>query len=428
MIKLKQLLKKKFIRNVVIIATGTAGAQAINLLFAPIITRIYGPEAYGVLGVFMAVVNIIAPIAALTYPIAIVLPKEEKDAITIGKVSIYIAVFLSLITMCILFFFKETIVAILQIDDIAPFLFLIPVVILFSAFLQIIEQWLIRNKLFKIKAKVTFLQSLVMNIAKVGGGILTPVASVLVILAAIGNGLKGIMLLSSAVKVDNSIKEKFLSNKSDITSLKEMTIRYRDFPYFRAPQVLVDGITQNLPILMLTAFFGPAAAGFYSIGRTVLGVPSQLIGKAVGDVFYPRISDAANSGENLPKLIKKATLGLSIIGIIPFGIVIIFGPWLFSIVFGSEWDVAGEYARWIAIWAYFKFLNQPSIRALPVLSAQSFHLKFTMIILTIQSLSLALGYYWFKSDLVAIAFFACTGAILNIILIYWTIKISEKYV
>src|SRR5699024_5072075 len=145
-------------------------------------------------------------------------------------------------------------------------------------------------------------------------------------------------------------------------------------------------LSQNVPIFLLTSLVGPAAVGFYNIGRTVLALPSRLIGQSIGNVFYPRIARAANNGENLKKLIKKATLGLGAIGIIPFGTVVIFGPWLFEFVFGSGWDVAGEYARWIALNSYTVFMNKPSVRSMPVLSAQRFQLIFSIVRLIVRSL------------------------------------------
>src|SRR5699024_8145212 len=199
------------------------------------------------------------------------------------------------------------------------------------------------------------------------------------------------------------------------------------FPLYRAPQVFINAISESLPILLLTTFFGPASAGFYSIGRTVLTVPTQLIGKSVGDVFYPRISEAANKGESLPKLIKNATIGLSLIGLVPFGLIVIFGPWIFGFVFGTEWVTAGEYARWMALWMFFMFINRPSIKVLPVLSAQAFHLKFTIFTLVIRAAALAVGYYIFLSDLTAVAFFSVSGAILNICLVLITLKLSKEF-
>src|SRR5699024_2713804 len=196
-------------------------------------------------------------------------------------------------------------------------------------------------------------------------------------------------------------------------SIKKMMKKYSDFPKYRAPEQFLNATSNGLPVLMLAAFFGPASAGFYAIGRTVLSLPTQLIGKSVGDVFYPRISEAFNNREDVTSLIKKSTMALGGMGILPFGLVVAFGPALFSLVFGSSWEVAGEYARWIALWTFFGFMNRPSVRALPVLNAQRFHLFYTIIMLVIRLGVLAIGYYVYSSDIVAIAMFGVSGAILN---------------
>src|SRR5699024_7487860 len=161
-----------------------------------------------------------------------------------------------------------------------------------------------------------------------------------------------------------------------------------------------------------------------SIGRTVLSMPSRLIGKSVGDVFYPRIATAANNNENITKLIIKATLALGFVGILPYGLIIAFSAYVFSLVFGSEWIIAGENARWIALWLFFAFMNRPSVRSLPVLSAQRFHLIYTVFMLVTRLGVLALGYYIFASDIIAVALFGITGAILNFGLIAITLRIS----
>src|SRR5699024_9062559 len=106
-------------------------------------------------------------------------------------------------------------------------------------------------------------------------------------------------------------------------------------------------------------------------------------------------------GENVSRLITKATLALMGIGIVPFGLVIIFGPWLFEFVFGQGWDVAGEYARWIALTSFAVFMNKPAVRSMPVLSAQGIHLIYTIVILATRVLSLLIGFFVFKSDIVA---------------------------
>ena len=422
--KVLALRQRPFVRNVVIMASGTAAAQLISFVLTPVITRLYGPEAYGLMGVFMAIIQTIAPVAALTYPIAVVLPKRDEDAKGLMKLSWYISIGLAAAAGILLLLFNEPIAQIFQIGDVAPFLFLIPVVIIFSAFLQVTEQWLVRTKQFEIPAKASFLQSLLTQGSKAGIGLFFPAAAVLVVLTAAGNGVKALIMTlftnSTRAKSPNTVQEKG-------KSLRNLAKRYQDFPIFRAPQVLLNGMSQNIPVFVLSSFFGPAAAGFYSIGRTVLSLPIQLIGKSVGDVFYPRITEAGNNNENLTRLITKTTFALAAVGIIPFGTIVIAGPWLFSFVFGSDWVTAGEYARWMAVWVFTMFISLPSIKALPVLAAQAFHLKYTILMIIIRTGALLFGYYVFGNDVVAVAFFSISAAMLSLGLIVITLKISSKF-
>lgn len=422
--KIISIINKPFIRNVTVLATGTAAAQVIVLISAPFITRLYGPEAFGILGVFMAIAQIIISISALTYPIAIVLPRDDRNAKKIIRLSLYICFSIAMLTSFILVFFNEPVIKLLQLQEISSYLFLIPLIVILSGLMQVSEQWLIRTGQFGISAKVTFWQSSLINGSKIGIGLINPITSVLVVLDTLSSGFKAIMMMFFIRK--SNYKHRYDQNEPQL-SIIELAKKYKDFPLYRAPEVLINSVSQRVPILMLTTFFGPAAAGFYTLGNTVLQKPIQLIGKSVGDVFYPRISEAAKNEENLTNLIKKATLALAGIGIIPFGTIIIFGPWIFSFVFGTEWFVAGKYAQWIGIFLFCEFINKPSIKALPVLSAQLFHLNFTIITAIIRISVLALGYYLFSSDLVAIALFGVSSAILHITLILFVLKKSKVF-
>jgi len=404
--------------------TGTAAAQAIAMVLSPIITRLYGPESYGIMGTFMAIVTILTPIASLTYPIAIVLPKSSTEAKGLIHLSLITSLIIAGIFSFLLLAFDKTIINLFHLNKVGNFIYLIPVTIMCAGILQVIEQWLIRTKQFKVSAKATFIQALISQGSIVGIGFLYPFASILVVVQSLREGLKALLMILLVKKAN--IKSLFEVNDKKI-SKKSLLKKYNDFPLFRAPEVFLNGLSQSLPILMLTSFFGPASAGFYSISKTVLNLPTQLIGKSVGDVFYPRIAEAANNKEDLTGLIKKATISLAIIGIVPFGTIIIFGPWLFSVVFGSDWLNAGVYARWVALWTFFAFINQPSVRSLPVLSAQAFQLKYTIFMLITRVIMLGAGYFVFSSDKIAIALFGISGAILNLNLILITLKISKKF-
>lgn len=424
--KLVKLSEKPFIRNVLILTTGTAAAQAVTMALSPIITRLYGPDEFGLLGMFTAVVGIITPIAALTYPIAIVLPKSDKEAKGLIRLSLSASVFISLVVALLLTLFNQDIIRVFNLERISPYLYLIPIFILFTGLLEVTEQWLIRTKQFRLNANVSFYQAVILQSSKVGVGFFYPVAAMLITLTVFGQFLKTVMYIKSAKKSNYKHIYSEADNDENFPII-DLARKYKDFPVYRAPQSFIFALSQSLPILLLASFFGPISAGFYSLGRSVMGIPTSLIGKSIGDVFYPRISEAANNGENLTSLIKKTILVLAVVGIIPFGIVIVFGPSLFSLVFGLEWVKAGEYARWIALGLFFTFIYQPCIKVFPVLSLQAFHLKFTFITLLINMLALTTGYYMFSNDLIAITFLGISTAILNILLIILTLRLTKKF-
>lgn len=421
---IRKLIQSKFIRNVAIMATGAAGAQAVTMALSPVITRLYGPEAFGIMGTFTALTGIFISIAALTFPIAIVLPKKDSEAKGIIKLSLQITIIIAILVGLLLLFFNDLIIKLFNLEEIAIYLYLIPIVVVFAGLLQVTEQWLIRTNQFRINAKVNFFQSIIINGSKVGVGLVYPLASVLIVFQVISNGLRALMMIFFAKKSGYKPNEK---SEEEIKPSFYLFKKYKEFPVYRAPQVFLASLSESIPILLLTSFFGPAAAGFYSIGRTVLGLPANLIGKSIGDVFYPRISEASNTGENISRLIKKASFGLFAVGIIPFGTIIIFGPWLFDFVFGDGWHVAGDYARWIALAVFARFIGNPATKSMPVLSAQKIHLIYTVVLVITGAIALLIGFLAFNSDIVAVAFFGISSAILNICFLFITLYLSKRF-
>lgn len=420
--EIRSLIKSRLIRNVTLVASGTAGAQVITMAFSPFITRLYGPEAFGLLGIFTALVAVIYPVAALSYPIAIVLPKHDKEAKHLAFLSGLLAIGIALIVLAIILLGGDSLINLLKVQKISSFILLIPLIIVFTAWLQIAQQWLIRKKQFKTTARASVLQVLLLNSAKVGIGLYNPVAAVLIVLTTAGNAVHALLL-----SIENLRTYKHgVKNWPGFKVLKNTAKKYYDFPLYRSPQIFLNSFSQSLPVLMLTTFFGPAEAGFYALCKKMLSMPTQLIGKSVGDVFYPRITEAAHNGENMTRLILKATMILAAVGLIPFAIIVAFGPFLFQFVFGNEWIVAGEYARWIALWIYFAFLNRPSVAAIPSLSIQKFFLIYEIVSIISRALSLYIGFQFFDSDISALQIFSLTGVLLNIFLITAVVLFSTR--
>ncbi|MQT75613.1 MULTISPECIES: lipopolysaccharide biosynthesis protein [Pseudomonas] len=419
-----RLTKSGFVRNVAIVATGTAGAQAIAIAFAPIITRMYGPEVFGSMGTFIAILEIISPFAALSYPIAMVLPKNDSDAIALGKLSLSIALFTSLITAMILALFKEPIVNTFNLQMIEPYLILLPLTMFFSVSMAVAGQWTIRKKLFKLKARAAILQSLLVNTAKSGLGIINPTAIILIGMTSLGY-LIHTLLLWAGIKLAN--KETTYPDEHQYLpqnkyKLFEQLKIYKEFAYFRTPQIFLSSIGQSLPILMLANLFTPAAVGFYILARTVLFVPSNLIGSSVADVFYPKFVETIRNGDSGKNLLLKSCISLASVGAVPYITLIVCGPWLFSLIFGADWKEAGEYARWMSIWLFLVLITRPIIAAIPALSLQGLFLLFEGTALLVRAAAIMVGYFWIGTALSAVIAFSLSNLIIYAVLTIIVIK------
>lgn len=408
---LKSLLHNNFVRNVILIATGTASAQAITIAFSPLITRIYGPEAFGLLGTFTAIIAILAPITALTYPIGIVRPKTDDEGRAIAKLSVFLAILISLAAIVIIFAGGQFISKWFGLKDLAGYLLLVPVAMFFSVLQDVMQQWLIRKKQFKISARIAVSQSLIVNSAKVAAGLLYPFGGALIILSALGHALYAFQLWLGSRRW--STEEGWINKpQSKLPKLSSVANKHKDFALYRAPQVGVNALSQSVPVLLLASFFGPAVAGFYTLSRSVMAAPAELLGNSIGNVFFAQIAEAVNKGLNPRPFLFKATLGALGVALLPFSIVMIWGPGIFAFIFGSKWYEAGQYAQWVSVWLLFSLAARPVIATIPVLKMQGLFLLVELIFTIFKILGLLLGILVFKSAIYAVAFYSIISALL----------------
>lgn len=423
---IKNFAKSKFIRNVAVVATGTAAAQAISMAFAPIITRLYGPEAYGLMGIFTSVVGVLSTVAALGYPTAIVLQKSEADARRMANLSLCIGVGMALLTTIALAYFGKRFLNLLNAEVISAYIYLIPLAMLFSVITAVLGQWLIRENAFKLIARYRVLTAFLLSLVKSGFGFFYPTAMILIATNIIGGLLGTVLTFIGWTRLSKEQRPEKPHDSIQSKSMRQLASQYRDFPLLRTPQNLINALSQSLPVLLLSIYFGAGSAGQYSIAIIVLGVPASLVGGSVMSVFYPRITEAIHKGEDARALIIKATVGMALIGAIPYLIIIFMGPLIFSFVFGEEWRTAGEYARWLSAWLFLQYVNKPAVSAIPALRLQGGLLVYELFSTGTKVLALFLGFVFFEDDVSAVALFSMFGVVAYLWLIFWVIKHSHS--
>src|SRR5580658_3131205 len=89
--------KGSFLSHVATLVTGTAISQAITFAAMLVLTRLFAPDAFGLLAVFMTIVSLISVLGGARYELAIMLPEEDREA-----ANVFHAATLVLTGICIL--------------------------------------------------------------------------------------------------------------------------------------------------------------------------------------------------------------------------------------------------------------------------------------------------------------------------------------
>ena len=101
----KYLPTSEFSKNVITMLTGNMIAQLIPLLITPILSRLFSVEEFGVFALYSSIATFFMVVAAGRYETAILLPKEDRDAVNILALSFLILTGISLLLMIVVLVF-----------------------------------------------------------------------------------------------------------------------------------------------------------------------------------------------------------------------------------------------------------------------------------------------------------------------------------
>ena len=412
---ISRLKTSHFVRDVAMVGGGIAAGQAIAMVFMPFLTRLYSPEDFGIAAAFAAVISIITPIATMGYANAIVMPDSDEDAAAIIRLSVLLSLFITAIAFIAVYFGNVYLARWTGMESAPYMLYLIPLTLLAGAFLSVADQSAIRVGLFKAKARAYVESKFVTDISKLVGGMWAPSSMLLILLTIAGQLTNFMMQMLRVPRIGVlNVRDWF-----GTVGIRNAAISQRDFAIYRMPQSMLNAASVGLPTILLASLFSASAAGQYSLAVLVLGAPAMLLGQAVGEVFYPKITRAITSkSPEAYQFLLKVTVILLVVGIVPFGTVFVFGDYLFSLVFGTEWALAGSYSQWLSIWLLTSLVSGASTAALPALRLQRFLLIREIFAVIFRAAALYVGFYVFESDMVAIALFSFVGVLLSLSIVY----------
>lgn len=343
------------VRHISELMLGTLVGQAILILAAPLLTRLYTPSDYGVLATYSALVVILSVVVTLRYELALLLPRDPEEAEQLSSVSVMMVAALSLLTGALLWGLAYGLnLGILQ--SVKPYLgLLIPGIALYGAS-QILSFRRIRLQQFRVQAHSRWLLALAYVLTQLTGGLLK--------LGALGLMLGQVMGQLVALL---ALGWRWRPDMGAWRSAWLLLKRYWQFPVYSVPAALLNTLSQQLPLLLAASLYSLKEAGWLALGLRLIGTPVDLAGASIGQVYLGRASEYAHrSPAELRRLVWRTLRALFAIGILPTLLLMAFAPPLFALVFGSEWRTTGEYLQILAPLLLMRLMAAPIAQTLTI--------------------------------------------------------------
>ncbi len=381
--------ERGFLRSIVTLLTGATLAQLLPLLAAPLLTRLYGPEDFGLFAFYSGLMSNLAVVATGRYELAIVLPAEEDDAVHLLALSLLVAAAWTIALLIVGLLFGAPLAVWLGHPEIGPWLPLLAVTVGLAGTTQALTNWANRRRRDRLMSTSRFAQSGGMVTAQLSGG-------------AMGAGEEGLILgqltgqgIATLVLGWNLLITRFrLFRQVSWQKMVGLARQYHQFPAVNAVHAFVYAFQETGALWLLAHYGGPAALGFYGLTMRVLKTPVGLVGGVLGQVFYQRMAEVRNRGESLGPMLKRMAILLGTVALIPTLVLGLGGEWLFAHIFGPQWAEAGRYAQWLSPFVLLYFVASPLAMAPLVLGRQRAAFIFAVVGIVLYLGGLAMGLLW----------------------------------
>ncbi len=409
-----------FFRDILSVAMGSAGSQAIVILSSPILLRVYEPTELGIQAVCVSLL-FVSVVSSLRYNQAIPLPKDNDKARSIIDLTMVVVTLMAVLVGVVLWAFGDQIAGFTKTPTITEFLWLLPIIFLLGGTTEVFLNAALRMKRFKALGYAQVVQSGVQVIFQISVGLIDPSAKTLM-LGLVAGSLAAILVyvVNLGLARPKLGKMRLFSRPS---TLWKTAGEYRKFPLLAAPAALINAAAAQVMPILLAAFYSTNVVGWLVLAQRVVGLPITTIGYGVSQVFFQRAAEQQNQDQTqLLSLYRRAARTLFLIGLLPIGLLAVIAPYIVGLVFGQQWVHAGWYVTILAPMFLCQFAVSPLSQIVAVIGAQKIQLIWDITRFALVVGAIYLSAYAKLSADICVAIYGLVMSASYIYLYYLTIR------
>lgn len=353
-------------RGMATIAAGNLLGRVVGIIALPILTRLYGPESFGVLAVFTAMVAFLIPIATLRYAIAIPLPRTDAMAMNVLALAAAIIITLGTLMTLTLWLAAAPLFALFDMESVAPYWWLIVLGVLGGAVYELFSMWATRKRDYPLIARTHILQAVSGALTKLAFGFFSPAPS----------GLMAGQILNQSGGIVSLAKRFYADAKRNLGQISRKRMElvagiYVGLPKFRLPSQFILIFSQQAPLLFVASFYGMAVAGQLAIAKTLVTLPINLLSGSLTKAAYGEIASIKrDKPQQIKQILKTLVAKLFLLAAAASALVFFLAPPLVPAILGGQWQQAGQFASYLAIYIVAAIIAVPMTAFVNVFNRQ----------------------------------------------------------
>ncbi|MEM7514150.1 MAG: oligosaccharide flippase family protein, partial [Bacteroidota bacterium] len=253
-LKLPDWINTSIWKHILTLVSGSGLAQVITLFSLPILTRLYQPEEFGILAVFLAALAVMTVAINGGYDMALMLPEKDEEARRILLLCIQVALIGSLVWGIFSSIFSKYFLTLLDTERMAPWHHMLAGSLLLEGLSQPLRIYLSRLQKYKVIALSKILRSSLQAVVSIGLGIKGYLFEGLLLGFLIGQFSGLIPLALSYLRRDR------VTSKS-IATISSLARKYKDFPQFALIANWLNNASRYLPFFFIPILFSELGSG-----------------------------------------------------------------------------------------------------------------------------------------------------------------------
>ena len=419
MSKLSEKIKgSSFWRSVASLSAGQIIAQAVNLALIPVISRLYGKEAYGDFGVVTSFAAIMMGVIGLGLGAAIMAADDQEESEKVFRVC-YILQWILSTVLC------------------AALLALSPVWQAFRTHLSyplaVVLLYLYLNLSIHFSLMCVYVNRLGANRVLLVNPVLAALCNMCItlplgLLKMDAWGLFAANLTATALanlhmlNFQSPYKQRFR-----FKDVREVFIKFKEFVLYQYPANFMGTLSGNVPTQMLSGAFGLAALGDYAMCNRVFGLPLQVIAQPIQTVYFRHAAAAQREGRDIARLTFSLVSKIMLIAFVPMVLGCAFADRIFAFVLGEKWRSAGTLAAVLALPFLLNFVSSCVTYCRVVIGRQKMNLMVTAVHIVLVLSALTLGIAHFGTMFAAVACYAVAETLYGVLNLYLNFYCLKRY-